>query len=310
MAVAERPSLLNHALEALVGPWIEPQSTVSWMEEPLSLVTSDPQASARGVARVVERRWPEHRGTLAAALSVHDGKQLGREIAGAVRTDVLEHLFTRFVGPRLIVIDGIDRFTDSRPTIPRHTIEDVFVHLFDAARAAGAAFCVSLAVHPAASGVNPRLASRLCAGIVVPASAPPVTPTTVNARLSMRRIQRAAARLHGITVDQLIGSARCRTIAAARSFAMYAARMLTGQSFAVIGRCFGNRDHTTAMHAIRVVGQRMAHDPVFAADVHRFLDRLTMPTGPLQSEKDALRGCCFDVDPVSGTPVPAGRHRP
>jgi chromosomal replication initiator protein len=41
---------------------------------------------------------------------------------------------------------------------------------------------------------------------------------------------------------------------------MYLAKNLTSRSLPEIGRRFGNRDHTTVLHAIRKVEQLMADD--------------------------------------------------
>lgn len=42
---------------------------------------------------------------------------------------------------------------------------------------------------------------------------------------------------------------------------MYLARKLTRHSLEEIGGYFGGRDHTTVMHAIRIVELRMTKDP-------------------------------------------------
>jgi chromosomal replication initiator protein len=49
--------------------------------------------------------------------------------------------------------------------------------------------------------------------------------------------------------------------------AMYLAKQLTQRSLPEIGRRFGNRDHTTVMHAVSRVGELMTRDAVFAEDV-------------------------------------------
>jgi chromosomal replication initiator protein len=48
---------------------------------------------------------------------------------------------------------------------------------------------------------------------------------------------------------------------------MYLAAKLTLQSLPAIGRRFGNRDHTTVIHAIRAVEHRIATDPETARAV-------------------------------------------
>jgi len=48
---------------------------------------------------------------------------------------------------------------------------------------------------------------------------------------------------------------------------MYLAKQLTSRSLPEIGRKFGNRDHTTVMHAVSRITELMAVDPGFADDV-------------------------------------------
>ena len=53
---------------------------------------------------------------------------------------------------------------------------------------------------------------------------------------------------------------RARAVARPRQVAMYLAKQLTSRSLPEIGRKFGNRDHTTVMHAVQRVGELMARD--------------------------------------------------
>ena len=48
---------------------------------------------------------------------------------------------------------------------------------------------------------------------------------------------------------------------------MYLAKMLTSRSLPEIGRKFGNRDHTTVMHAVKKIEELRAIDPAINEDV-------------------------------------------
>ena len=48
---------------------------------------------------------------------------------------------------------------------------------------------------------------------------------------------------------------------------MYLAKQLTSRSLPEIGRKFGNRDHTTVMHAVSRITELMERDVSFAEDV-------------------------------------------
>ena len=62
----------------------------------------------------------------------------------------------------------------------------------------------------------------------------------------------------GLSIDDLCGSSRSRVLVTARQIAMYLCRELTDLSLPKIGQAFGNRDHTTVMHANRKIRELMA----------------------------------------------------
>jgi chromosomal replication initiator protein len=70
-----------------------------------------------------------------------------------------------------------------------------------------------------------------------------------NAKLICKQAAIAVARHSGLTLAELRGKSRRQAVADARGLAMYLARRLCGASYAVIGRQFGHRDHTTVLHA-------------------------------------------------------------
>jgi chromosomal replication initiator protein len=59
---------------------------------------------------------------------------------------------------------------------------------------------------------------------------------------------------------------------------MFLARELTGQSFPEIGRGFGDRDHSTVLHAVRSVSTEVTRDPELAVTVNNLRARLSTPT--------------------------------
>ena len=61
-----------------------------------------------------------------------------------------------------------------------------------------------------------------------------------------------------LTIDDLCSSNRSRNLVLARQIAMYLCRELTDMSLPKIGQEFGNRDHTTVMHADRKIRKLMA----------------------------------------------------
>jgi chromosomal replication initiator protein len=70
-------------------------------------------------------------------------------------------------------------------------------------------------------------------------------------------IMGVTAEYFAISIDDLTGSSRSRVLVGARQMAMYLCRELTDLSLPRIGEKFGNRDHTTVMHAERKIRAQM-----------------------------------------------------
>jgi chromosomal replication initiator protein len=83
-------------------------------------------------------------------------------------------------------------------------------------------------------------------------------PDQVGPEITAAVIMNEASGYFGISIDDLIGSSRSRTLVTARQIAMYLCRELTDLSLPAIGQSFGGRDHTTVMHAERKIRQLMA----------------------------------------------------
>jgi chromosomal replication initiator protein len=86
-------------------------------------------------------------------------------------------------------------------------------------------------------------------------------------RVSIEEIQRKVAEHWNIRLTDMSSARRARNVARPRQVAMYLAKQLTSRSLPEIGRRFGNRDHTTVMHAVQRVTELMGHDASFADDV-------------------------------------------
>ncbi len=90
---------------------------------------------------------------------------------------------------------------------------------------------------------------------------------------TVARIQQAVAAFYHIRPMEMVSQRRSREVAWPRQVAMYLAREMTPHSLPQIGRFFGNRDHTTVMHAIKRVQERIAIDWEFSEDVEDFKEK-------------------------------------
>ncbi len=80
-------------------------------------------------------------------------------------------------------------------------------------------------------------------------------------RIRIEDILRVVIRNYGVSKQDLLSQRRHRSVVVPRQIAMYLAKQLTSRSLPEIGRRFGNRDHTTVLHAVRKIEADIAEDP-------------------------------------------------
>lgn len=113
------------------------------------------------------------------------------------------------------------------------------------------------------------LATLVLSDLIAAAEKPPVTA---------ERIIDLTADMFGFDIDQITGGSRRRPLVDARQVAMYVTRNMTDLSFPDIGKAFGNRDHTTVMHAVRKIEARMGERQQIFDKVTELQHRLNNPT--------------------------------
>jgi chromosomal replication initiator protein len=95
-----------------------------------------------------------------------------------------------------------------------------------------------------------------------------------NRQVSVDNIQKTVADYYKIKVADMFSKKRVRSIARPRQVAMALAKELTHLSLPDIGEAFGNRDHTTVLHACRKIVELRAADPDINRDVATLLQTL------------------------------------
>jgi len=78
--------------------------------------------------------------------------------------------------------------------------------------------------------------------------------------VSIETIQRVVCEYYGVRLSDLLSQKRSRNIAFPRQVGMYLSRRLARASFPAIGERFGGRDHSTVIHANKVVEDRLKTD--------------------------------------------------
>ncbi len=89
-----------------------------------------------------------------------------------------------------------------------------------------------------------------------------------NRQISIENIQKTVADFYKLKLADLHSKKRTRNIARPRQIAMALARELTQISLPDIGEAFGNRDHTTVIHACRTIAELREKNNELNRDYH------------------------------------------
>tara|TARA_Y100000813_G_C24150432_1_gene346871 strand:- start:93 stop:1475 length:1383 start_codon:yes stop_codon:yes gene_type:complete len=93
-------------------------------------------------------------------------------------------------------------------------------------------------------------------------------------KVNIEQIQKKVSEHFNVKMSDMSSARRSRTIARPRQIAMYLSKNLTSRSLPEIGRRFGNRDHTTVIHAVRKVEELRNKDLSFDEDVELLIRML------------------------------------
>jgi len=93
-------------------------------------------------------------------------------------------------------------------------------------------------------------------------------------RITIDEIQRTVCQFYRIDRQEMSSKRRARAVVRPRQVAMYLAKVLTPRSYPEIGRKFGGRDHSTVIHAVRLIEQLRTRDADMDGDVRSLLRQL------------------------------------
>jgi chromosomal replication initiator protein len=99
-------------------------------------------------------------------------------------------------------------------------------------------------------------------------------PVLIQHEGALARIQHTTAAYFRIPPIEMTSARRARKVARPRQVAMYLAKQLTPLSLPNLGRRFGNRDHTTIMHGIRVIEDLIDTDATMRRTVTELMGML------------------------------------
>ena len=95
-------------------------------------------------------------------------------------------------------------------------------------------------------------------------------------QISLSNIQKTVSDYHRITLSDLLGKKRTRTLVRPRQMAMALAKDLTAHSLPEIGKAFGGRDHTTVMHACKQIREMVETDARMRDDWDKLIRLLSV----------------------------------
>lgn len=92
--------------------------------------------------------------------------------------------------------------------------------------------------------------------------------------IRVEHIMSAICAHFGFTKEMVISRKKTWPVVRARQIGMHLSRRLCHRSFPDIGKRFGGRDHTTAMHADHKIAREILFDAELAHDIALVMDRL------------------------------------
>jgi chromosomal replication initiator protein len=93
-------------------------------------------------------------------------------------------------------------------------------------------------------------------------------------RITIDEIQRTVCQFYRVDRNEMGSKRRARAVVRPRQVAMYLAKVLTPRSYPEIGRKFGGRDHSTVIHAVRLIEDLRTRDADMDGDVRSLLRQL------------------------------------
>jgi len=95
-----------------------------------------------------------------------------------------------------------------------------------------------------------------------------------NKEITIDRIQKSVAEYYQIKTTDIKSQKRLKNIVLPRQIAMYISRNMTNLSYPEIGEKFGGKDHSTVIHAIKKIEEKMSLDMSFKMTVEKLMEKL------------------------------------
>ena len=87
--------------------------------------------------------------------------------------------------------------------------------------------------------------------------------------MTIEEIVKKVSEISSVPEKEIVGKSRKMEIAQARQVSMFLSREILGKSLSGIGMYFGGRDHTTVMHAIKTISEKVGTDDVISNTISK-----------------------------------------
>jgi len=101
-----------------------------------------------------------------------------------------------------------------------------------------------------------------------------IIPAGTRKPINVERIQSLVADYYNVTLEDMKGKRRDKHIVFPRQVAMFLVREETPSSLPAIGKAFGGRDHTTALHSIEKIANELKEDERLRYEVQAIREKL------------------------------------
>jgi chromosomal replication initiator protein len=101
-----------------------------------------------------------------------------------------------------------------------------------------------------------------------------IIPAGTRKPINVERIQVLVADYYNVTLEDMKGKRRDKHIVFPRQVAMFLVREETPSSLPAIGKAFGGRDHTTALHSIEKIANELKEDERLRYEVQAIREKL------------------------------------
>lgn len=103
----------------------------------------------------------------------------------------------------------------------------------------------------------------------------PSQPQGAQTAITCERIQDEVSQWYGVSVAEIKGKLRTKSISYPRQVCMYLSRKLTTRSLEEVGKACGGRDHSTVLHACEKIEREAAANQQLSMTLESLIQKVS-----------------------------------